>query len=102
MARINVFLKDDLLAAIDAETRKVGGNRSAFIQAALRNYLDLQTKMREEAEAQRRMDEACRKMDALATKLGPWDPVKVIRGFRNTRYRAPRRAPAQVRERRRG
>ena len=43
-----------------------------------------------------------RKMDALATKLGPWDPVKVIRGFRNTRYRAPRRAPAQVRERRRG
>ena len=85
MGRVNVFLKDDLLKAVDTEAQQAGMNRSALIQAALTNYLETQQKGREETEAKRRMDEACRAMDALAKKLGDWDPVKIIREFRDAR-----------------
>jgi metal-responsive CopG/Arc/MetJ family transcriptional regulator len=96
MARVNVFLGDDLLKAVDAEAEQSGASRSGLIQKALAAYLEAQRRAREEAEAQRRMDEACKKMDALAEKLGDWDPVRIIREFRDTRYggvrhnRAPR------------
>ncbi len=86
MARINVFLKDDLLKAVDAEARLTGIRRSALIQAALESHLEAQRRAREEAEAQRRMDDACRKMDTLAEKLGDWDPVRIIRESRDSRY----------------
>jgi len=92
MARINVFLSDDLLKAINAEAEQAGTSRSALIQKALADYLDAQRAAREKAEAQRRMDEACRKMDALARKLGDWDPVKIIRQFRDSRSGGGRRA----------
>lgn len=87
MARVNIILKDDLLGAVDAESKQAGMSRSALIQAALAQYLEARRKAREEAEAERRMDDACKKMDALAHKLGDWDPVKVIRIFRETRSR---------------
>lgn len=93
MARINVFLNDDLLKAVNAEAEQAGTSRSALIQTALTEFLESRRKAREEAEAQRRMDEACRKMDALARKLGDWDPVKIIRQFRDSRYGGARRAP---------
>lgn len=86
MARVNVFLSQDLLKAVDAAAEQAGTNRSAFIQAALKEYLEAQKRAREQAEARRRMDEACKKMDALAEKLGDWDPVRIIRHFRDTRY----------------
>ncbi|MBI3628073.1 MAG: ribbon-helix-helix protein, CopG family [Candidatus Rokubacteria bacterium] len=86
MARINVFLKDDLLKAVDSEAAQAGTNRSALIQAALAAYLENQRKAREEAESQRRMDDACKRMDVIAEKLGAWDPVSIIREFRDTRY----------------
>ena len=86
MARINVFLKDDLLKAVDAEARLTGIKRSALIQAAIERHLEAQRRAREEAEAQRRMDDACRKMDALAEKLGDWDPVGIIREARDSRH----------------
>jgi hypothetical protein len=86
MARINVFLKDDLLKAVDSEAAQAGTNRSALIQAALAAYLETQRKAREEAESQRRMDDACKRMDVIAEKLGAWDPVSIIREFRDTRY----------------
>lgn len=101
MARINVFLRDELLKAVEAEVAQTGTNRSALIQAALAKYLELRRKEREEAEVQRRLDEACSRMDALADKLGPWDPTNVIRQFRDSRYRPARGGPARVRERRR-
>ncbi len=91
-----MFLKDDLLKAVDAESERAGTSRSALIQAALKEYLDAQRRAREEAEAQRRMDEACMKMDALADKLGDWDPVAIIREFREARdgrVRRPSRRP---------
>src|SRR6266508_4480034 len=102
MARINVFLKDDLLKAVDAEARLTRIRRSALIQAALESHLEAQRRAREEAEAQRKMDDACRKMDALAEKLGDWDPVGISRGFRDSRYGRSRRAVrrAEVRRRR--
>jgi hypothetical protein len=36
------------------------------------------------------MEEACREMDKLAEKLGDWDPVAIIRGFRDSEWREPR------------
>lgn len=93
MARINVFLSDDLLKAVNAEAEQAGTSRSALIQTALAELLEARRKARAEAEAQRRMDEACRTMDALARKLGDWDPVKIIRQFRDSRSGGARRAP---------
>ena len=94
MARVNVFLKDDLLKAIDAEANESRVKRSALIQSALADYLAARRREREEAETRREMDEAGRGMDALAEKLGKWDPVKVIREFRDRRslrVREPRK-----------
>ena len=101
MARVNVFLKDDVLKAVDAEAEQAGTNRSALIQKALREYLETQRKAREEAEAQRRMDEACKRMDALAEKLGDWDPVRIIREFRDARPNEFRRANGRPKRRQR-
>lgn len=84
MARVNVFLGDDLLKAVDAEVEQSGTNRSALIQVALREYLEAQRRAREQAEARRRMDEACKRMDELAEKAGDWDPVAIIRRFRDS------------------
>ncbi len=86
MARVNVFLSDELLKAVDAEGEQSGTNRSALIQKALTAYLEALRRAREEAEAQRRMDEACKRMDALAEKLGSWDPASIIRQFRDSRF----------------
>lgn len=94
MARVNVFLKDDLLAAIDRAAAEARVNRSALVQLALTRYLDLRRDEREAAARKREMDEAVRQMDALADKLGDWDPGKVIREFRDSRSHAvqePRR-----------
>ena len=101
MARVNVFLSDDLLKAVDAEAEQTGTNRSAFIQKALASYLEVQRKAREEAEAQRRLDEACKRMDALAEKLGDWNPVAIIREFRDSRYSRTQRPAGMPRARRR-
>lgn len=99
MARVNVFLGDDLLKAVDAEAKQAGTNRSALVQKALASYLEGQRQAREEAEAQRRIDEACRRMDALAEKLGDWDPVPMIREFRDSRYGQSLRRPRPRRTR---
>lgn len=101
MARVNVFLKDDLLKAVDTEAEQAGINRSALIQAALKGYLEAQRRAREEAEAQRRMDEACKRMDALAEKLGDWNPVAIIREFRSSRYGPVRRPNRRSKRKRR-
>lgn len=85
MARVNVFLRDELLKAIDAEAADSRTNRSAMIQSALTEYLEARRQAREEAETRREMVEAGSGMDALADKLGRWDPVKVIREFRDSR-----------------
>jgi len=94
VARVNVFLKDELLKAIDAEAEESRMNRSSLVQSALTRYLEARRKEREEAEIRRAMEEACRGMDSLAEKLGSWDPVKVIRQFRDSRsvrVREPRK-----------
>ncbi|MBI4526580.1 MAG: ribbon-helix-helix protein, CopG family [Deltaproteobacteria bacterium] len=84
MARVNVFLKDDLLDEINREAEVEKTNRSALIQSALEEYLRGKRRKREEEEKQREMQEASRKMDALAKKLGDWDPQAIIRRFRDT------------------
>jgi metal-responsive CopG/Arc/MetJ family transcriptional regulator len=84
MARVNVFLTDELLEEINEEAREERTNRSALIQTALEKYIEAKRRGREEEEKRRKMQEASRKMDALAKKLGKWDPQATIRKFRDT------------------
>ena len=90
MARVNVFMSDDLLKAVDSQAEMEKINRSALLQKAAEGYLEQVRKEREEAERRRKMQEACRKMDELAAKLGDWDPVAIIRQFRDARYGSPK------------
>lgn len=84
MGRVNVFLKDKLLDEVNEEAKEEGTNRSAFIQTALEKYIAAKRREREEKEKRKKMQEASRKMDALAKKLGKWDPQATIRRFRDT------------------
>jgi metal-responsive CopG/Arc/MetJ family transcriptional regulator len=84
MARVNVFLTDELLEEINEEAKEERTNRSALIQTALEKYIEAKRRGREEEQKRRKMQEASRKMDALAKKLGKWDPQATIRKFRDT------------------
>ena len=88
MARVNVFLSDDLLAAIDAEAERSGERRSALVQEALRRFLDDRNREREAAGRRREMEESVAGMDRLAERLGGWDPAPLIRRFRERDLRA--------------
>jgi post-segregation antitoxin (ccd killing protein) len=83
MGRVNVFLKDELLEEINEEAKEEGTNRSALIQTALEKYIENKRRDREEQEKRKKMEDASRKMDALAKKLGKWDAQKIIRKFRD-------------------
>jgi metal-responsive CopG/Arc/MetJ family transcriptional regulator len=83
MGRVNVFLKDKLLEEINEEAKEEKTNRSAFIQTALEKYIEAKRRGREEEDKRKKMQEASRKMDALAKKLGKWDAQKIIRKFRD-------------------
>ena len=85
MARVNVFMSDDLLKALDAEAGREGITRSALLQKAAEAYLNQAKREREQVERRRAMEEACTRMDKLAEKLGDWDPVPIIRQFRDAR-----------------
>ena len=85
MGRVNVFLSDQLLEEINQQAKEEGSNRSALIRAAVEKYIDAKRRDREEAQKRRKMLDAARRMDALAKKLGNWDPQATIRQFRNTR-----------------
>ena len=85
MARVNVFMSDNLLKAVDAEAKHEGINRSALMQKAAGAYLRQAREQREETERHRKMQEACKRMDELAARMGDWDPVAIIRRFRDTR-----------------
>ena len=84
MARVNVFLKDELLDEINEEAKDEGTNRSSLIQSALEKYLEVKRKKREEEEKRKKMRDACERMDKLAKRLGRWDAQGIIRKFRDT------------------
>ena len=84
MARVNVFLKDELLDEINEEAKDEGTNRSSLIQTALEKYLEAKRKKREEEEKRKKMQDACERMDKLAKRLGRWDAQGIIRKFRDS------------------
>ncbi len=90
MARVNVFLRDELLDEISREAEVEKTNRSALIQAALEEYLQGKRKKREEEDKRKKMQDASRRMDALAKKLGNWDPQTIIRQLRDTHLKGNR------------
>ena len=88
MGRINVFMSDGLLKEIDEEAGREKASRSGLLQKAARDYLDRARRAQEEAQRKAQMQEACRRMDDLAKRLGSWDPVKVIRQARDARRKS--------------
>ncbi len=84
MGRVNVFLKDDLLEQINRVADVEKTNRSSIIQTALEEFLQAKREKREEEEKRKKMQLASRKIDALAKKLGDWDPQTTIRKFRDS------------------
>jgi metal-responsive CopG/Arc/MetJ family transcriptional regulator len=88
MGRINVFIGDGLLKDIDLQADREQISRSALLQRAAADYLERARAAREAEERKAHMQEACRRMDDLAKKLGKWDPVKVIRGARDARRKS--------------
>jgi hypothetical protein len=85
VARVNIFIGEDLLEKVDEEARLRNVNRSALFRDALTEYLESRKKAREEEEARLRMERSCRRMDAIADRLGAWDPTPIIRRFRDAR-----------------
>jgi len=81
---VNISLTDELLKEVNDEAKKQGTNRSALIQAALEQFIEFKRREREEEEKRKKMHEASRQTDALAKKLGDWDPQPTIRKFRDT------------------
>jgi len=84
MARVNVFLNDELPDQINKEAKNERANRSALIQAAIEEYLQLKRKRREEHERRKTMKEACETMGRLARQLGRWVAQGIIRRLCDT------------------
>lgn len=83
MARINLYLNDELLAQIYREAKLEGISRGGLVQKTVIQYFEAKRKAREEEEKRKKMQEASRKIDELAKKLGDWDPGAIIRRFRD-------------------
>jgi hypothetical protein len=49
----------------------------------LEKYIEGKRREREDGEKRKQMQEASRKMDALAKKLGKWDAQQIVRIFRD-------------------
>ena len=61
MARVSVFLKDELLDEINREAEAEETNRSSLIQSALEEYLRAKKRQREEEEKRKKMQAASRR-----------------------------------------
>ena len=85
IARVNLYLPDDLLADVNREVGSFGKRRSALVQQALREFLHQRSLMREEETRRRRMMEAVARSESVAERLGTWDPQQIIRSFRDSR-----------------
>ena len=81
--RVNIILDKDILNKVDAEAETEGKSRSGLFQEVLQEHLRVQQKAREEVERRRKREEAYRGIAELAEKLGDWDPVSIIRKFRD-------------------
>ena len=93
MVRVSVFLDEATRQAIGAEARTAGVSRSRVIARAVAEYVESRRRAREGEEARRRFAEAVALADAVADRLGDWDPVAIIREFRDTRKASQRRPP---------
>ena len=87
MTRVNVFFSDQLLDEIDRQAREEEITRSALIQVALEKYIEAKRRGREDGERRKKMQDASCRMDALAKRLGNWDPQAPIRKSRDRNLR---------------
>ena len=84
MGRVNVFLKDE---PARRDQRGSEGRRNQSQRPHPDGFGDVYRSQAARARGggkRKKMQEASRKMDALAKKLGKWDPQATIRKFRDT------------------
>jgi metal-responsive CopG/Arc/MetJ family transcriptional regulator len=81
---LSIARRKKLLEEINKEAKAEGIDRSTLIQTALEKYFESKWGERAEQKKRQKLDEACRKMDAVANKLAEWDPQATIRKFRDT------------------
>jgi metal-responsive CopG/Arc/MetJ family transcriptional regulator len=93
MARVSVFLDEATRRAVEAEARTTGTSRSRVIERAVAEYVESRRRIKEDEAARRRFAEAVALADAVADKLGDWDPIAIIREFRDTPRGSQRRPP---------
>jgi metal-responsive CopG/Arc/MetJ family transcriptional regulator len=84
MRRVSVFVSDKLLDEVNEEAKKQRISRSALINAVLEKYIEARRSERDHRAKVNKMREAAHKMDALAEKLGEWNPYVTIRKFRDS------------------
>jgi hypothetical protein len=95
MAQIQV--SEALLISLQTEAEHAGLEPRLFIERALQEYVAAKRRERDEAEARHRRATVRTRLDALSEKLGDWDPVSIIREFRD---KAPPKSPPPRRRRR--
>ncbi len=83
MSKVLISFPDELLAAIDREASARGASRSAFLQAAARQALNRQSKVRVQAALERGRQ--------ALRDAGAFEAADVIRKDRDARDAADRR-----------
>jgi predicted transcriptional regulator len=93
MAHVSLFLDEATQQAVDAEARMTAMSPNRVVEQAIAEYLESRRRAREADAARRRFAEAVALADGIADKLGDWDPVAIIREFRDVPPGSRRRPP---------
>jgi metal-responsive CopG/Arc/MetJ family transcriptional regulator len=86
MAKVNVSLPDELLAAVDELAAELDRSRSGLVQEATAEYVAHVRADRAEAERRADIEEAFAGMRRLSQKVGAFDSTDVIRADRDSDY----------------
>ena len=86
MAKINVSLADDLLAAVDDLAGQLHRSRSGLVQEATARYVAAVRAEQAEAERRASIEAAIAGMRRLSAKVGSFDSTAKIRADRDSDY----------------
>jgi metal-responsive CopG/Arc/MetJ family transcriptional regulator len=70
MARVNLFVPDELLKAINVAAKQAKLRRSAWLQRAAEAYIAQQEAERQVRERREQAEDVMKRIDAFATRLG--------------------------------
>lgn len=85
MAKVNVYIPDDMLEELDALATAAGRSRSSLVQEAMADYV-IGSRSAEAREARRkRIEEAVRGMDEIRAMPDPYPDVDAVDQLRAMR-----------------